>query len=105
MAKCKVNKGSDGERFFLTSPGGVDGDVFMYGELATVTDNNEDEDVYICRLSGPSATPQVERIERTRVVACDVEEVEIEDDEEDETCPDCGQLESDCTCADATPVV
>ncbi len=81
MAKVKVNKGTDQERFFLTSPGGVDGDVFEYGELATVTDNDELENIYMCRLMGPGDAPQVERVTESIVVACDVEEVEIEDDD------------------------
>ena len=83
MAKVRVSKeaGEEGYRFFLTAPDGMEGDIFEYGELATVRDG---DDIYLCQLDGPHETPQVEKVTETEVVACDTDSVEIQDEEEEE---------------------
>ena len=79
---CTVLKGDDQEHYSITCWDGTEGDLYEYGDLATVV-CEKTGDIYYCLRNDASETSPVFRVVRAEAVPTEDEEIEITDDEGD----------------------
>lgn len=79
---CTVLKGDDNEQYSITCWDGTEGDLFEYGDLATVV-CEKTGDIYYCMRADSSDTSPVFKVVSAEAVETEDEEIEITEDEED----------------------